>query len=130
MPTVYLEIVEKAGAASVQDIFGSKVPIGKVLKITQLSFYQRVTASDLLPYETAKYQLIGLEDSGKYAVFRVRDLGTTDDAITPEGVIWCPEGWRPWAQSEATATTNTLHMVVNGLLYDVDELTSGEAKAL
>jgi hypothetical protein len=122
MPTVYLDIVEKAGAAATQDIYGKKVPTGKVLQITQLAVYERVTASGMLPYETATYRLIGLEKNEVFAVFRVRDTGTTDDALRLETNVWCPEGWRPWARSETSSTSNTVHLAVNGLLYGKKEL--------
>jgi hypothetical protein len=128
MCEVYLDVQEQQATTSEGTLYGRKVPVGYVVKLTQLCAYQRVQASGLDPYETAKWQLIGITDDSTFAVFRGQDIATTDDVLRVNGDLWIPEGWRPFVQCEGSATANVIQLVSNGLMFSKDELTSGEVK--
>jgi len=120
MPTVYQDRVQADGSASNQYVYGSKIPQGKVLKVFQITAHTFTT--NLGDYETAKYINLGVQVNDLYCPIRDKDVATTDKVIFSNGIVYIKEGDRPYAYFEATATSTTHILTINGILYNKDEV--------
>lgn len=123
MAKPYQERIRADGVSSLTTVYGSKIPPGKVVCITELTAY--VYTDYLGDYTTSKYILLGVEVGGQKYYHMGRDIAATQLVIRSQNCIWIKEGDRPFAEFEATADTTTYEIVINGISYDESELKKG-----
>jgi hypothetical protein len=126
MPKPYQDFVRADGSASAKTIYGSKVPHGKVICITEICavIYTTVVGD----YTTSKYINLGMEIQGTKRYHMGRDISENQLVVRSQNCVWLKEGDRPFADFEATAATTTYELVINGLIYDAKELEVSPAK--
>jgi len=124
MAIPYQERIQEGGSASNVTFFGSKIPPGKVVCITELCGY--IYTDEIGDYNTAKYIALGVEINNNTSWHMARDVGANQLVIRSQNCVWLKEGDRPKMLVEATAATTTYVLVVNGLIYDEEELAEGE----
>jgi len=123
MATPYQELVIADGSASNKTIFGSRIPQGKVVCITELCAVVYTTVVG--DYNSATYICIGSEIQDKKHYHMGRDIKDVQLVIRSQNCVWLKEGDRPFADFEATADTTTYNLVVNGVMFDVEEMKKG-----